>query len=151
LPADLSLLQTKMRTATPLAVVPAGQAVPASSQVTTSIFEVFAKVDEIAATLSVLTAQAPTYSQFASSLRSLSQQIETVLQQSVANANQISTILVLIEAIITGMGTVANQNSIIQALQAIELALAPTAPKSIRLDTTVIEIVPQAVPTSRGP
>ena len=91
---------------------------------TTSIFELFAQVDQISAQLAVLIAQAPTYAQFGASLRGLSQQVTAVQQQSVANNNLLGEILVLIEAIITGMGTNANQNIIIQALKAIEAALA---------------------------
>ena len=118
---------------------------------TTSIFELFAQVDQISAQLAVLIAQAPTYAQFGASLRGLSQQVTAVQQQSVANNNLLGEILVLIEAIITGMGTNANQNIIIQALKAIEAALAPTAPKSIDLDITEIETLSQPVPQRAGP
>jgi hypothetical protein len=134
--------------ALPTAVAPAPTIAPAT---TTSIFDVFAQVDRILAQLSVLTAQAPTYAQFGVSLRSLSQQIAAVQQQSTINTNLINSVLQLIDAIITGMGTIANQNAIIQRLVAIEAALAPTAPKTVGLDTTIIETESQPRPTRAGP
>lgn len=111
---------------------------------TTSIFEVFAQVDQIAADIQVLSAQSPTYRLFGVTLANLAQQVLVNQGQLNALQNQVEALLILIQAIISGGATLANQNQIILMLG--EILATVRAPRTVGLDTTVIETEPQLRP-----
>ena len=117
----------------------------------TTIFAVFSKVDLILAELSLLTAQSPSYSQFNTTLRQLTAQTSAIQDQLDTFQNQIEAILLVLQAIIEAMATLANQGQIIQLLQNIRTALEPTAPVRVGLDLENIETVSQPMPSRRGP
>lgn len=118
---------------------------------TTSIFEVFGQVDEILSLLNILVARSPTYAQFSAILKTNAQNIAAIQQELASTNNQINAVLVLLEAIIQGGATLANQGQIIQLLQNIRQSLQPNAPRSVGLDLENVEIVSQSTPSKPGP
>jgi uncharacterized phage infection (PIP) family protein YhgE len=114
----------------------------------TTIKTVFSQVDQIAARLQILSAQAPTYAQFNVTLGHLSNQISQLQQQFVAFQDQIVAILELLQAILElapTFGTLLNQELILQSLVRIEQALGsvPKTPTQIGVDFKNVETEPQ--------
>jgi hypothetical protein len=115
---------------------------------TTTIQTVFGQVDDIAARLRVLAAQAPTYAQFNVTLRGLSNQLTALSEQFASFQEQFAAVLLLLQAIIElapTFGTLLNQQEILRQLGRIERMLGgiPGTPTQIGVDLKNVATAPQ--------